>query len=113
MSSTHQLSNDVVVALVLHQFEDSSDVGVLQIFEHLEFVFVELLIDLMLAKLLLLDDLDSAGHFRATMDASFDCAKRSSTELPVDLVVRCKAVSRLEFHLLLERQEVFLDLLLL
>ena len=47
------------------------------------------------------------------MDASFDCAKRSLTELLFDLVVCREAVRLFEFHLLLERQEVFLDLLLL
>ena len=60
--AAHQLCHDVIIAGVLHQVKDTSDVRVLGLLEHLELVLVEFFVDLVLTQLLLTDYLDSAGH---------------------------------------------------
>ena len=46
IAAADQLHDDVIVAIVLHQLEDTCDVRVHRVLKHSEFVFVQLLVDI-------------------------------------------------------------------
>ena len=113
MAATHELSNDVVIASILHEVIYAGDVRMLNGLQNFELILVQLFVDLVLAQFLLLDDLDGAGHFGAPMLADMNRAERALAESFAKLVVLAEAFNVLKLHLRLEGQEVVLDLFLL
>ena len=78
----HILHDDVVVKVVLQQFEYACDVGVfgcLEHFEHFESVFVEILKSLV-CKGFFLDNFDCTRNTRLPVLAEFDRSKSASTD---------------------------------
>ena len=75
----HILHDDVVVKVVLQQFENSCNVGVFGRLEHFEFVFVEILESLVF-KGIFLDNFDCTRNTRLPVLAEFDRSKSASTD---------------------------------
>jgi len=97
--TAHELGDDVVVAAIFKEVEDTRDVRVLCLLEHLKLVLIELLVDLVLFQLLLADDLDGAVHLRTLVLSNLDFAKRARTKLTTERVVLSEGLYALKFHL--------------
>ena len=113
VAARHQLHNHIVVAPVLHELENASNVRVVRLFEHLQLVFVELLVDLGHAKTRLLDDLDSARYLGFLMFSEQDYAERARPDFFHLGVVICERGDLLEGLLGLEAEEMICLLLAL
>jgi len=85
-------------------------VRVLSLFEDLELVAIELLVDLVFPQALLLDDLDSTCHVCLAVLAKFDRAKRAGAKLLSDDVELVKSFDLLEFHALFEVKQSVLPI---
>ena len=106
MATTHELSDDVVIAGILHQVKDTSNVWVLGLFKHLKLIFVKLFVDLMFTQLLLADNLHSTRHLGALVLTDLNFAKRASSQLTAKLIVLTEVLHALKLHLLFEAQKV-------
>ena len=106
MATTHELSDDVVIAGILHQVKDTSNVWVLGLFKHLKLIFVKLFVDLMFTQLLLADNLHSTRHHGALVLTDLNFTKRASSQLTAKLIVLAEALHALKLHLLFEAQKV-------
>ena len=83
------------------------------IFQNFEFIFVQLLENVILRQLALLNDLNRTWHFRTDMHACSDFAKTPCSKIFLHNIVRRKFGDLFERCLLLESEEVGMRLVTL
>ena len=113
ISAGHQLHDDVVVSVIFHQFEDTSDVGMVSCLEHLKLVTHQILVHVSHSETGLLNDLDGTWHSSDLVCSNLDSSKGSTTKLFAHFVVITELSDLLKLRILLYGQESIQLLLLL
>ena len=78
VATRDQLHDDVVAAIVFHQFEDSCDVGMHRLLQRSKLISVQLLEQFVFLQASLSDDFDGAGYLGLLVLTKFDRAKGAS-----------------------------------
>ena len=106
VTSRDQLHDNVVASSILQELVDSRDMWVDGLFENLELVFVQLLVDVCDLETFLFNDFDSAGHLGLPVHAELDRAKGPRAKFFADRVKSSEVSDHLKAAVLLEGKEV-------